>query len=575
MWWLLKNGKTLGPYSDGEMRSRIAGNLVAPLDRVSNDGATWRFVRDVRIAEADAVGRQSGAGRVVSRPVGDGGVSVPNPPSRPQGTAPAMGGAPVAKKDAVGKAGLIAAAVAAAFCCIWAFATCDSVPKADSGEHSAAESASSENGSDGTPDVSGGQDGETGGGETGGAASGAMSAGAGTDAEAPGKGSEGSSSGEGGAPMGEPDPAAGGGSKTGGGREDGAAASDGGTGRGSRLERMEKSVVIVESGETRGTAFLLEDGGKVYLVSAESVFRGWDSPVIRHPDGSMARLSLGGFSVADGRNLARFEVSSASAPLALAGRPPALKASVVVCGCDGAGGGLEKSPGVVCDVSGDVFGIAAQVRKGTVGGPVVDGNGEALGAVVAVGSAEDPHSTVVSLAAAKWVAVDRAAYERQVGLLVRLGKYHAFLEPFLLFEKGGVDGESLMYDSQVDGRVFGKDEYGFNGALAEVADAFERLDELACPEEGEPDPSRMRDAYSAFTAKRLSALLLANSFLGEGTWNAAPHLLKGASIAGANGGDAGNWLEIVARERIALGKVKVGIERNFNMDELVRLIETE
>ena len=47
MWYLKKNGSVSGPFSEGEIRRRLAAHAISYIDQVSTDGASWRRVGTV------------------------------------------------------------------------------------------------------------------------------------------------------------------------------------------------------------------------------------------------------------------------------------------------------------------------------------------------------------------------------------------------------------------------------------------------------------------------------------------------------------------------------------------------
>ncbi len=46
MWWIRKNGAVEGPLSSEQVEKRIKLNMLGSLDRISNDGRNWQYVRD-------------------------------------------------------------------------------------------------------------------------------------------------------------------------------------------------------------------------------------------------------------------------------------------------------------------------------------------------------------------------------------------------------------------------------------------------------------------------------------------------------------------------------------------------
>lgn len=46
MWWLARNGRIEGPYTDVQMKQKIMLNLVKSLDKVSSDRVSWEFLKN-------------------------------------------------------------------------------------------------------------------------------------------------------------------------------------------------------------------------------------------------------------------------------------------------------------------------------------------------------------------------------------------------------------------------------------------------------------------------------------------------------------------------------------------------
>ena len=48
-WWIKKNGRPEGPFSESDIRKRIALNMLGSLDRVSSDGSRWAYLKDTAL----------------------------------------------------------------------------------------------------------------------------------------------------------------------------------------------------------------------------------------------------------------------------------------------------------------------------------------------------------------------------------------------------------------------------------------------------------------------------------------------------------------------------------------------
>ncbi len=48
-WWISRNGRTEGPYSEEDIRKRITLNMVGSLDRVSIDRQRWQYLKDTEL----------------------------------------------------------------------------------------------------------------------------------------------------------------------------------------------------------------------------------------------------------------------------------------------------------------------------------------------------------------------------------------------------------------------------------------------------------------------------------------------------------------------------------------------
>ena len=106
-WWIRKNGRTEGPYSEEDIRKRITLNMVGSLDRVSIDRQRWQYLKDtelwrpqnkksaetspIRVEHSTAESPLSALRsipRTSSMPTGEPFVSIPERLQMPTGTPP-------------------------------------------------------------------------------------------------------------------------------------------------------------------------------------------------------------------------------------------------------------------------------------------------------------------------------------------------------------------------------------------------------------------------------------------------------------------------------------------------------
>lgn len=143
----------------------------------------------------------------------------------------------------------------------------------------------------------------------------------------------------------------------------------------------DKVVVIGNEGEGGGSAFLLKDGGKTWLVTNEHVTRG-NREDFRHVmliDGR--ELDLGQFEVAEDRDLARFEVLGDCASFALAAAVPNVGDRLSIYGNSLGGGAITELKGCVKSIGPLRLEVDAEFVSGNSGSAVLNERGEVIGVV--------------------------------------------------------------------------------------------------------------------------------------------------------------------------------------------------
>lgn len=139
---------------------------------------------------------------------------------------------------------------------------------------------------------------------------------------------------------------------------------------------MMDAVVLIEGDQSRGTGFLVKDGGKRYLYTAAHVFSG-NSRLTASNSSGRKFSKFGPLEVAEGADLVRLEVLDTSEdPLTLfaIGEPGKVGVSseILVLGDGGGAGVIAEARGKVVGVSGESIEVDAGVIQGNSGGPVID-----------------------------------------------------------------------------------------------------------------------------------------------------------------------------------------------------------
>ena len=330
---------------------------------------------------------------------------------------------------------------------------------------------------------------------------------------------------------------------------------------------VREAVALIECKEGRGTGFLLDMGGKTYLMSNEHVVRSGGKIEARLIDGTLLRL--GEFSVAsDRRDLARFEVLECNKkPLCLRETMPSLGEQVTVYGNSLGGGVATESKGFIQGVGPTKIETNAEIVHGNSGSPLLDISNVVVGVAAFMEltdtGREDWGNTntrydgkvrryAVRLNGVNWKPIDRGEYETQVRAFAEFKTFWDYLCPFLLIETGKVAEKNLIYND-LCAKDFTMGETGFNDILKDVATAYEkrekgrkelmrRLNQEINSEQLSKDAAekvlseydaktqkayeKMKEAFKKMILVRKEALSHAQSFLTGRTWD-VPQMQKG------------------------------------------------
>ncbi len=384
----------------------------------------------------------------------------------------------------------------------------------------------------------------------------------------------------------------------------------------SAFSAVQDKLVIIECGGGSGSGFLAKMDGKIYLVSNEHVFRGEEAPQATLLSGE--KLTLGTFSVAADRDLARFEVPGKSDGLAISDITPTMSDFCAIYG-------NSLGHGVATELKGKIVGVGpkfletdAEFVSGNSGSPALDVNGNVMGAADLTHNdkaterdwgVKDTKFDAVRRFLVRldnrtvWKAIDRREYEQQVK---NFNEFVLFFDDYL-FPYLAVDkvekGKVFPNFNEKDQKSFGRDSFGFSECLVKVNKAYERRGHVANEYFGleeewsgkveaarkdgarEADIQRftdnfwlqndmnarwekVKDVNRAFIQQLQQALALGKTFLAENRWD-APQLIDGHAVDEAN--NFGEGIEFW-RKRIDWMKEDLD-QRLRDLDKLIRQIE--
>jgi hypothetical protein len=142
-----------------------------------------------------------------------------------------------------------------------------------------------------------------------------------------------------------------------------------------------KSIVMVQAGNTRGSAFVTMIDNRRYLVTNAHVLTKGKSVAFITADGRNIVNSLSSYDFAEGRDLVRIFLPDGLklASLPLASLPPKVNEPIVAIGNSLGQGAVAVSHGKVVGLGSDRFEIDADIVGGNSGGPILNSRGEVLG----------------------------------------------------------------------------------------------------------------------------------------------------------------------------------------------------
>jgi len=337
------------------------------------------------------------------------------------------------------------------------------------------------------------------------------------------------------------------------------------------FESIKRKVAIIRTAEGSGSGFFLKMGDTVYLVTNEHVIRSAEPPKATLIDGT--DVSLGAFSIAEDRDLARYEVQGDHECFVLADGSPNNDDPIWVFGNSSGDGVVTTLRGRVTGVGGMILKIDAEIVGGNSGSPIVNAEGKVVGiaSYLKNGSNGKDWTTRdtefdqvrrfgLRFTGVRWLGVDKKAFAEECGLMAAFETYYAMLLPYLRCMD--VSDEELaklkLEQKDIDRKRFGSYDEGFHDMLVDLSIAFDgkgrswagwmsvmdrrdavikelnaamssgdltydnavkALDKFDRKNDITKKWDKVKDRNRTFIAKRKEALMMARSFLTGHTWH--------------------------------------------------------
>lgn len=251
------------------------------------------------------------------------------------------------------------------------------------------------------------------------------------------------------------------------------------------FESVKFKVAIIQCEGGTGTGFFLKFDGKTYLVTNEHVARSPKTPVATLIDGSTVRL--GDMSIAEDRDLARYEVDEKYESFVLADDAPNNGDPVWVFG-------NSSGEGVITTLHGRVKGVGslrletdAEFVPGNSGSPIVDAEGKVIGvaAMLKNGAGGKDWTTAgtefdrvrrfgIRFTGVRWDPIEKNDFERECAEMESFEAYWGLLIPYLLcMDVSDEECAKLkLRQRDVDRKLFGAHDEGFHEMLVDLSSAL-------------------------------------------------------------------------------------------------------
>ncbi len=251
------------------------------------------------------------------------------------------------------------------------------------------------------------------------------------------------------------------------------------------FESVKLKVAIIQCEGGTGTGFFLRFDGKTYLVTNEHVARSPKTPVVTLIDGSTVRL--GDLSIAEDRDLARYEVDGKYESFVIADNAPNNGDPVWVFG-------NSSGEGVITTLHGRVKGVGslrletdAEFVPGNSGSPIVDAEGKVIGvaAMLKNGAGGKDWTTAgtefdrvrrfgIRFTGVRWNPIEKGDFERECAEMEAFEAYWELLIPYLLcMDVSDEECAKLkLRQRDVDRKLFGAHDEGFHDMLVDLSNAL-------------------------------------------------------------------------------------------------------
>ena len=313
-------------------------------------------------------------------------------------------------------------------------------------------------------------------------------------------------------------------------------------------------IVLVHTKEGKGTGFLIKMNGKKYVLTNEHVIRSVNLPDMELLDGT--KLELGALSVADDRDLARFEVNYDGDCFELEDALPNNEDKIWIYGNSLGDDVITTITGRVTGVGSKFVKVDAEFVPGNSGCPILNEKGKVI-AVASYLRQERPNwatkntqfeSVVrrfgVREAQINWIPMDKNKYVQECNQFHQFKTYYNFFYPYLAIDMCPDKTLRLKYmdffrNNFAPGNVGDK----FHEILMSLSRSYNGYNEFKekltfaatklTPEEAEVafqeivnELEDVKDISYEFIANREEALNLAQDFLLASDWE-NPLILKG------------------------------------------------
>lgn len=246
-------------------------------------------------------------------------------------------------------------------------------------------------------------------------------------------------------------------------------------------------IAVATCGDARGAAFVLEMGGRRYIVTNEHVLRGGNGkrPTFHLLDGGI--LEFRGVEVAEDRDLVRLEVLQDPPSFELSLTPSSIGDEVKVFGNSEGGGVVTEIVGRIQGVGPNRIEVDAKFVRGNSGSPVIDGKGNVLGVATFITCNSNRmdwtksdtrfngvRRYAVRMNGVNWRKYDWDEYSRQAEISADISAYCEALGPYLLAFYGEIPSGMLAYDESMASRYLKRDS-GLHAKMMHVAHSYENL----------------------------------------------------------------------------------------------------